>query len=114
MDPVILGTLIGAGGGTLAGWAMIYAYYTIGRRVAKQKERVVEKRVISDSHLAPMFGRPISEWERWFAWKPVHTLDQGWVFGRRVWRRRIHKHQFLHGGSDFWFQYLVKLQYVGI
>jgi hypothetical protein len=113
MDPVILGTLIGAGSGTLAGWALIYIYYTIGRRVAKGKERVVDRRVVRDEHLSPMFGRAISDWDRVFTVKPVHTLDAGWVFCRYVWRRRIAKHSYLpHGGDEFWFQYLVKLQYV--
>lgn len=26
---------------------------------------------------------------RWFAWRPVWTLDRGWVWMRRVWRRHV-------------------------
>ena len=111
MDPVILGTLIGAGSGTLAGWALIYIYYTIGRRVAN-KER--EKKQVDQSAWEPMFGRPVSDWYRVWAWKPVHTLDRGWIWLRPYWRRRIYKKQFLHGGPDFWWQNIVTLRYIGV
>lgn len=109
MDPVILGTLIGACSGTLAGWALIYAYYTIGRRVAK---REIQKKQVDQSAWEPMFGRPVSDWYRVWAWKPVHTLDRGWIWLRPYWRRRIYKHQFLHGGDDFWWQNIVVVTYV--
>jgi hypothetical protein len=112
MDPVILGTLIGAGIGTLAGWALIYIYYMIGRRVAKSKDRKVDERVVSDRHLQPMFGNPISGWSRAWAWKPVHTIDHGYIWMRPYWRRRINKKPFLHGGDDFWWQNIRKLTYV--
>lgn len=56
------------------------------------------------SDLNPRFGRPVSEWWRWFAWRPVETVDRGWVWLRVVYRRRIAKHNFLDGGADFWFQ----------
>lgn len=56
---------------------------------------------------APMFGEPVSEWFRWFAWRPVQTVDRGWRWMRPVWKRRISKHSYLDGGSDFWFQHAV-------
>ncbi len=117
MDPVVLGALIGAGAGTLFGWAMIFAYYMIGQRVAKGKERVVREARVDDSEWQPMFGRPVSDWKRVFAWKPVHTIDEGWIWLKFYWRRRIHKKQFLHGGDDFddfWFQNVVTLRYIGV
>lgn len=58
----------------------------------------------------PAFGRVITPWWRWFAWRPINTVDRGTVWLRLVWRRRIHKHQYLEGGSDFWFQHAVDRQ----
>ena len=55
----------------------------------------------------PWFGDPISPWFRWFAWRPVETADRGWQWLRVVNCRRIQKKQFLDGGADFWFQYVV-------
>lgn len=55
--------------------------------------------------LRPMFGEPVSDWFRWFAWHPVETVDRGRRWLVPVWRRRIYKHQFLSGGPDFWFQH---------
>lgn len=59
---------------------------------------------------APMFGRPVADWHKWFAWRPVETVDRGTVWLRVVNRRRIHKHQFLVGGADWWFQHAVDLR----
>lgn len=56
------------------------------------------------SRYDPAFGEPVSDWFRWFAWRPVETIDRGWRWLRPVWRRRVHRHQYLRGGADFWFQ----------
>lgn len=56
----------------------------------------------------PMFGVPIGDWFRVFAWKPLYTADRGKVWLRFVWRRRIAKLNHLPGGADFWFQYVVR------
>lgn len=53
----------------------------------------------------PRFGEPIGPWHRKFAWLPTWTFDIGCVWLRSVWRRRIQKHEYLYGGSDFWWQY---------
>lgn len=58
----------------------------------------------------PTFGEPIADWHRWFAWRPVETVDRGWRWLRVVNRRRIHKHHFLLGGADFWFQHAVDIE----
>lgn len=55
----------------------------------------------------PTFGDPISGWHKWFAWRPVDTIDRGWRWLRVVSRRRIHKHSYLDGGGDFWFQHAI-------
>jgi hypothetical protein len=57
----------------------------------------------------PMFGFPISKWHLWFAWRPVQTIDRGWVWLRPVWRRRIELKPFLQGGPSRWFQYVFDL-----
>jgi len=54
----------------------------------------------------PMFGVPVSEWYRWFAWRPVQTLDRGWRWLRPVWRRRVMLKPSLPG-SGMWFQSVV-------
>ncbi len=56
----------------------------------------------------PMFGDPISDWHRWFAWRPVDTADRGWRWMRLVWRRRVEKHHYLDGGADRWFQHVIR------
>ncbi|UGL63314.1 membrane protein [Arthrobacter phage Tokki] len=113
MDPSVLGALIGGGVGIIVSWGAVLIFFLSRGERYGRKERKVNGRVISDKQYSPMFGRPVSDWRRVFTCWPVHTLDEGWVFCRFVWRRRIYKHQSLPGGgSDFWFQYLVKLQYV--
>jgi hypothetical protein len=63
---------------------------------------------MSQDPYAPMFGWPVSSWYRWFAWRPVETVDRGTQWLRFVHRRRIHKHHYLVGGSDWWFQHVVE------
>lgn len=59
----------------------------------------------------PRFGFPIASWHRWFAWRPVNTLDRGWRWMRFVERRRIHMHGYLDDyGPDMWWQYAVDVQ----
>lgn len=58
----------------------------------------------------PVFGRPVGGWYRWFAWYPVETVDRGRQWFRVVNRRRIHKHFYLNGGSDWWFQHAVRVE----
>lgn len=111
MEPVVLAWIIGTAGGVYITAMLLAIPPEIGHR-GTRRERLVDRRVVRDAHLAPLFGNAISDWERVLTVKPVHTLDNGWVFCRYVWRRRIAKHCALDGGPDFWFQYLVKLQYV--
>lgn len=53
----------------------------------------------------PMFGFPIGPWHRWFAWRPVSTVDRGWVWLRRVSRRRYQTKTHLGGPTMHWFHY---------
>ena len=55
----------------------------------------------------PAFGKPVTAWWRLFAWRPIWTVDRGWVWLRIVSRRRIVKNAGLPGGKDLWFQYAV-------
>lgn len=54
---------------------------------------------------APLFGDPKGPWIRSFAWVPRFTYDAGTVWLCRVWKRHIHKHQYLDGGADWWWQF---------
>ncbi len=58
----------------------------------------------------PLFGSPIGPWHRHFAWLPVRTYDQRFVWLRSCFRRCIQKHQYLPGGSDFWWQYSLEVK----
>lgn len=53
----------------------------------------------------PLFGTPTGPWMLTFAWRPRHTFDGGWVWLRFCWKRYVHKHQWLDGGPDWWWQY---------
>lgn len=55
--------------------------------------------------LLPLFGDPVGPWIKSFAWIPHFTIDAGWTWMRPIWKRHIHKHQYLDGGSDFCWQY---------
>ncbi len=59
---------------------------------------------MSEDSYQPMFGEPIAEWFRWFAWRPVCTIDRGWRWLRPVWRRRCRSHDYLDGPLVEWWQ----------
>jgi hypothetical protein len=54
---------------------------------------------------APVFGDPKGPWIKSFAWTPTFTIDAGWIWLRPIWKRHIHKHHWLDGGADFWWQH---------
>lgn len=56
----------------------------------------------------PMFGNPIGPWFRWFAWRPVRTMDRGWRWLRPVWRRRYQSKSHLQGPMFQWFHHVVE------
>jgi len=61
----------------------------------------------------PMFGSPMTPWWRWFAWRPIRTLDRGWVWLRPVWRRRCLIAGYLAlepHGPDTWLQHVIDRQ----
>lgn len=53
----------------------------------------------------PQFGDPVGDPHLWFAWKPVRTFDRRFVWLRKVYRQAVFKHQYLRGGSDWWYRY---------
>lgn len=55
--------------------------------------------------MRPMFGFPVARWHGWFAWRPVKTVDAGWCWLRRVYRRRCQIHHYLPGPTIIWWQY---------
>lgn len=54
--------------------------------------------------LIPMFGFPISLWDRRFAWLPTPTIDRGWLWLKPFWRRRIELKHTLPGIGRWWQQ----------
>ena len=56
---------------------------------------------------APLFGTPVGPWFRWFAWRPVRTVDRGWRWLMFVWRRRYQSKLNLPGPIDQWFHTVV-------
>lgn len=52
--------------------------------------------------LQPMFGFPISPWDQRFAWLPTPTVDRGWIWLARYWRRRIELYNHLPGNGRWW------------
>jgi len=45
---------------------------------------------------------------RWFAWHPVWTVDRGWVWLRRVWKKHVPPLMGVQGAIWTW-RYRVEL-----
>jgi len=56
----------------------------------------------------PLLSQPVTDWERWFAWRPVHEWNGGLVWFRLVYRRRCRPYEHLTGTKRVWLQYAVK------
>ncbi|WGH21771.1 hypothetical protein SEA_INKED_89 [Arthrobacter phage Inked] len=114
MEPVTIGWLVGVGSGIFVTLMLLVAIMPPGKRLgdAVRRQGDNRKRRVDPSAWEPMFGRAHGDWYRWFAWRPVSTLDRGWVWLRPVWRRRIYKKEYLPGPSYSYFQNLVELRYI--
>lgn len=55
----------------------------------------------------PTYGHAVGPWHRRFAWRPIRTIDRGWVWLRPVWRRRCQSHDYLSGPIVEWWQNVV-------
>lgn len=55
----------------------------------------------------PAFGDPVGPWHRWFAWRPVRTVDRGLRWLRPLWRRRYQTKGHLPGPTYHWFHHAV-------
>ena len=57
----------------------------------------------------PKFSFVVADWHRWFAWKPVYTVDRGMRWLIFVWKRpcQVRDHIYKDGGN-IWWQYVVK------
>jgi len=58
-----------------------------------------------EDDMKPLFAEPIADWYKYFAWKPVSTLDRGWRWFGIVWKRKCQPHSFLLGPMTSFFQY---------
>lgn len=61
--------------------------------------------LVVDADPKMMFTDPVGPWHWWFAWRPVQTYDQRFLWLRWCRRRWMQKHQYLQGGPDFSWQY---------
>jgi hypothetical protein len=61
-----------------------------------------------------LFGQKyIQDWERMFAWKPIHT-DQGYVWLRYYWRRKVYLPTDVdHDGKVTWPFYYQNVTKIG-
>ena len=55
--------------------------------------------------MQPLFGEPISEWYRYFAWRPISTLDRGYRWFWIVWKRKCQPHEYLSGPMTPFYQH---------
>jgi hypothetical protein len=53
----------------------------------KRSKHDVQRQGQTSSLFAPRY---VQDWERHFSWTPVRTIDQGWVWLRTYWRRKIY------------------------
>lgn len=59
-----------------------------------------------------LFGpRQIREWERIFSWRPVRTIDKGWVWLRYYWRRQIYTPASVDGDFEetYYYQNVIQI-----
>jgi hypothetical protein len=110
MDQATIDILLAQLVGMVTGWALIIIFFRIR---GKRGVRYVHSSMVSDSHLTPMFGVPISDWKSCFAWRPVRTIDEGLIWLRRYWRRRIRKKAHLDGPDWRSYQKVVLLRHNG-
>jgi hypothetical protein len=56
----------------------------------------------------PLLSEPVSDWERWFAWRPVHEWNHGVIWLRPVYRRQCRPYEHLTGTKRVWRQYALR------
>lgn len=109
MNSELIGQLISGGTACIVSWALVTVFYIFVQSQGKPDNRSVDQ-----SAFEPRFGSAVCDWYRVWAWKPVHTVDRGWIWLRPYWRRNIQRHAFLDGGPDFWWQNVVTLRYIEV
>jgi hypothetical protein len=65
---------------------------------------------MTDPNPLPLFGNPVGPWHDHFAWWPLHTYDDRFVWLRWVRRRRIQLHHYLPGAGGAWWQHHCEAQ----
>ncbi|AYD87289.1 hypothetical protein SEA_TENNO_86 [Arthrobacter phage Tenno] len=107
MNSELISQLIDGGTACVVSWALVTVFY-----IYVQSQGKPDKRSVDPLAFEPRFGSPVSNWYRTWAWKPVHTVDRGYIWLRPYWRRNIQRHAFLDGGPQFWWQNTVELKYI--
>ncbi|UTN91646.1 membrane protein [Arthrobacter phage Trustiboi] len=110
MNSELVSQLIAGGTGCVISWALVTAFYIFVQSRGKQDKSKQWR--VDPLAFEPRFGSPVSNWYRTWAWKPVHTVDRGYIWLRPYWRRNIQRHAFLDGGPTFWWQNTVELKYL--
>jgi hypothetical protein len=57
----------------------------------------------------PRYGEVMTGWSRQFLWLPRLTVDSGWLWLKKVYRRRVRRLRHISGGPEFWFQYAERI-----
>jgi hypothetical protein len=59
----------------------------------------------------PNGTKQIREWEYVFSWKPIRTVDKGWVWLRPYWRRQIYTPATVDGvfEESYFYQNVIKI-----
>lgn len=79
---------------------MAVGFITLLLRLRKPKNKRIQ---------TPLFGaRRIQDWDRMFAWKPVRTSDDGVIWLRPYWRRKVY-HDFSGDEMEFFYQNVTKI-----
>lgn len=77
---------------------------------------VKPKSKIKKSNPSTLFEhRQIQDWERVFSWQPVRTVDDGWIWLKYYWRRKIYSPIPIDPGipfeESFTYQNVIKVEW---
>lgn len=72
-------------------WLLLVGLVTIGVVIFVLRKRKAKSVRRINKQGDTLFGKKqIQDWEKMFAWKPVQTIDQGYIWLRYYWRRKVY------------------------